>query len=123
MYQFKFTIVVLRVPRCTCTASVGLAKARSNYLLHPSAYPFSSFLRCDLPLLLSRETLEECGLTVTELDKVGVIVFEFVDDPQLLEVHVYRTEQYSGEVTETEGAYITCVLNYVMGVYYVFYGI
>ena len=68
--------------------------------------------------------MEECGLTVTELDKVGVIVFEFVDDPQLLEVHVFRTEQYSGEVTETEGAYITyACLYYVMGVYYVFYGI
>ena len=61
---------------------------------------------------MSRETLEECGLTITELDKVGVIVFEFVDDPQLLEVHVYRTEQYSGEVTETEGAYIMLILRH-----------
>ena len=40
---------------------------------------------------------------VTALDKVGVLLFEFVGQPQILEVHVFRTEHYSGEVAESEG--------------------
>ena len=47
--------------------------------------------------------LEESGLHVSELDKVGVILFEFAREPQLMEVHVFRTSQYEGEPTETEG--------------------
>ena len=52
-----------------------------------------------------RETKEECGLDVAiaNLDKVGVLKFEFVNEPQILEVHVFRTTCYSGEVTESEG--------------------
>lgn len=51
----------------------------------------------------TRETNEECGLTVSQLDKVGVIMFEFEGEPQLMEVHVFRTEKFSGVVTESEG--------------------
>ena len=51
-----------------------------------------------------RETEEECGLVVRDLDKVGVILFEFTGQPQLMEVHVFRTTCYSGHPTETEGA-------------------
>ena len=47
--------------------------------------------------------LEESGLQVSELDKVGVILFEFAREPQLMEVHVFRTSQYEGEPMETEG--------------------
>lgn len=54
-------------------------------------------------MLFHRETKEECGLDVTNLDKVGVLKFEFVNEPQILEVHVFRTTQYSGEVSESEG--------------------
>lgn len=50
-----------------------------------------------------RETEEECGLVVSNLDKVGVILFEFVRQPQILEVHVFRTEHYTGTLVETEG--------------------
>lgn len=50
-----------------------------------------------------RETKEECGLDVSELDSVGTLIFEFVGEPQLLEVHVYRTEHFTGTVTESEG--------------------
>ncbi|KAL5473993.1 hypothetical protein EMCRGX_G028563 [Ephydatia muelleri] len=49
-----------------------------------------------------RETLEECGLVVSSLDKVGVMLFEFLNDPQILEVHVYRTEQFEGVLQESE---------------------
>ena len=50
-----------------------------------------------------RETKEECGLDVTNLDKVGVIMFEFIGEPQLMEVHVFRTHCYTGTPVETEG--------------------
>ena len=40
---------------------------------------------------------------VSELDEVGVIMFEFVGEPQLMEVHVFRTHTFSGEPVETEG--------------------
>lgn len=54
-----------------------------------------------------RETKEECGLEVDNLDKVGVIIFEFKGQPQLMEVHVFRTNRYSGQPTETEGVWPT----------------
>lgn len=51
-----------------------------------------------------RELMEESGLTVTgDLDHVGVLTFEFVNDPQLLEVHVFRTQHFTGSPLETEG--------------------
>lgn len=53
--------------------------------------------------VIYRETKEECGLDVTNLDKVGVLKFEFVNEPQILEVHVFRTTQFSGVVSESEG--------------------
>merc|ERR1712080_478102 len=49
-----------------------------------------------------RELKEESGLTVKSMDKVGILMFEFADDPQLMEVHVFKTEKYSGIPTESE---------------------
>ena len=31
-------------------------------------------------------------------------MFEFIGQPQLMEVHVFRTHQYTGTPVETEGA-------------------
>ena len=63
-----------------------------------------------------RETEEECGLVVSELDKVGVILFEFVGQPQILEVHVFRTERYTGTPVESEGMLIKlmCSTPYIL---------
>ncbi|KAJ1096344.1 hypothetical protein NDU88_001487 [Pleurodeles waltl] len=49
-----------------------------------------------------RELLEESGLTVDELHKVGNIKFEFVGSNELMDVHIFRAENYSGEPTESE---------------------
>ncbi|XP_019722013.1 oxidized purine nucleoside triphosphate hydrolase [Hippocampus comes] len=49
-----------------------------------------------------RELLEESGLTVDTLEKVGNIQFEMVSDAQLLDVHIFRADSYNGEPTETE---------------------
>lgn len=42
------------------------------------------------------------------LIEAGVLLFEFVGDPIILEVHVFRTEDYEGEPIETEGMLIYC---------------
>lgn len=56
-----------------------------------------------LPLKpLDRELQEESGLTVDNLDKIGNIKFEFVGETELLDVHVFRTDTYNGEPTESD---------------------
>ena len=48
-----------------------------------------------------REILEESGVTVETLEKMGVMIFEFEGKPdELLEVHIYRAESWSGEPRE-----------------------
>ncbi len=49
-----------------------------------------------------RETREEVGLSVPNLEKVGCITFTFVNDPLLLETHIFKTDKYEGEPQETE---------------------
>ena len=51
------------------------------------------------------ELKEECGLETDDLNPAGILMFEFTDDPQLLEVHVFTTAEYSGTVTESDGKY------------------
>ena len=45
-----------------------------------------------------REVKEECGLTVTneDLKYMGVIDFEFLGNPEHLEVHVFEAKTFSG---------------------------
>ena len=65
----------------------------------------------DGSILPPRETKEECGLDVrlTDLDKVGVLLYEFVNVSEVHkvlevhEVHVFRTTDFSGEDTESGG--------------------
>ena len=54
-------------------------------------------------VFIFRELQEESGLTVDALEKVGNIKFEFVGEPQLLDVHVFRADAFHGEPTESEG--------------------
>uniref|UniRef100_UPI0037E71439 oxidized purine nucleoside triphosphate hydrolase isoform X1 n=2 Tax=Semicossyphus pulcher TaxID=241346 RepID=UPI0037E71439 len=49
-----------------------------------------------------RELEEESGLTVDSLRKIGNIKFEFVGETELLDVHVFRADDYNGEPTESE---------------------
>ncbi|EFX75101.1 hypothetical protein DAPPUDRAFT_306869 [Daphnia pulex] len=52
----------------------------------------------------ARELREECGLVVlpVNLEKIGLINFEFVGDPLILEVHVFTSTKYEGHPFETE---------------------
>lgn len=50
-----------------------------------------------------RETLEECGLNIVKMEKVGIHEFEFAANRgDILEVHVFRVDEWQGEPRETE---------------------
>ncbi len=49
-----------------------------------------------------REFLEEAGITVGEIDKRGVLEFFFEGSPEMLEVHVFKAEDYEGEPVESD---------------------
>ncbi|NXD21381.1 8ODP triphosphatase, partial [Spelaeornis formosus] len=49
-----------------------------------------------------RELLEESGLTVDTLQKMGQITFEFVGNSELMDVHIFRADDFHGEPTESE---------------------
>ena len=50
-----------------------------------------------------RELFEECNLTAKSLNHLAVLKFEFVGEPRILEVHVFKTSNYEGTVQESEG--------------------
>jgi 8-oxo-dGTP diphosphatase/2-hydroxy-dATP diphosphatase len=49
-----------------------------------------------------REVQEEVGLSSLSLRKRGVLTFEFENDPELLEVHVFKITEFRGRPTESE---------------------
>lgn len=52
-----------------------------------------------------RELFEESGVIVKRLNKVGLLMFEFIGSKQLMEVHVFQTNEYEGTPVETDGKY------------------
>ena len=49
-----------------------------------------------------REIKEEAGIELKDLEKVGVIDFEFQGKPGILEVNIFRSTDFSGEPVESE---------------------
>lgn len=49
-----------------------------------------------------RETAEECELKVTAIEEAGVLDFEFIGGTEILEVHIFKAAEWSGEPRETE---------------------
>lgn len=49
-----------------------------------------------------REVEEEAGIQTLDMKQVGVLDFEFVNDPKVLEVHIFSATQFTGEPTESE---------------------
>lgn len=49
-----------------------------------------------------REVNEEAGIELLDLERRGVLNFKFVNDPEVLEVHVFGATEFSGEPIETE---------------------
>ena len=51
---------------------------------------------------LLREIKEEAGVEVTNPEKVGLLEFTFSKTGEIIEVHVFRAEEFIGEPIETE---------------------
>jgi len=49
-----------------------------------------------------RETKEESGIEIQEMEKFGIIAFAFAGKEDVLEVHFFEIKKYSGEPIETE---------------------
>ena len=49
-----------------------------------------------------RELKEEAGIEVKNLAKVGIIDFEFKGNPEILQVHVFKSDDFLGEPIESE---------------------
>jgi len=54
-------------------------------------------------LFVHRELWEESGLTVDELQEAGILKFEFVGEPQIMEVHVFTASIFKGTPAESDG--------------------
>ncbi|CDW56887.1 7,8-dihydro-8-oxoguanine triphosphatase [Trichuris trichiura] len=53
-----------------------------------------------------RELFEECGLKCSSLTKLGIIRFEFQNNPVMMEVHVFWTSDISGTPSESDGKHL-----------------
>lgn len=49
-----------------------------------------------------RELLEEAGVQADYLEPVGILDFEFNDSPDVLQVHIFKAEGFSGDIKESE---------------------
>jgi len=49
-----------------------------------------------------RETQEECGIEIIELEKTGIVNFKFEESPEILEVHLFNIKRFAGEPKESE---------------------
>ncbi|XP_057272763.1 oxidized purine nucleoside triphosphate hydrolase isoform X2 [Pezoporus wallicus] len=81
--------------------SVGVAQQLPNSFFPEPSVPVQPPGFCEV-YFLCRELLEESGLTVNTLQKMGQITFEFVGNSELMEVHVFRADDFHGEPTESD---------------------
>ena len=49
-----------------------------------------------------REAWEEIGVTITDMEKFGVIDFTFQEGSDPMEVHIFKVNQFDGTPVETE---------------------
>jgi 8-oxo-dGTP diphosphatase/2-hydroxy-dATP diphosphatase len=49
-----------------------------------------------------RELLEEVGIEVGNIEKHGILDFEFEGNPEMLEVHIFKALDFDGEPSESE---------------------
>ena len=49
-----------------------------------------------------REIMEEAEISVEEMEKRGIILFEFKDNGALLEVHIFNVSKFTGDPVESE---------------------
>lgn len=51
---------------------------------------------------MARELKEESGLEVVSYEKLGILNFEFQNNPEILETHVFKVTEFAKEPIETE---------------------
>ncbi len=51
---------------------------------------------------IKRELTEEAGINVLDIDKVGLMEFYYGDDEDYLEVHIFKSYDFEGEIVESE---------------------
>ncbi len=51
---------------------------------------------------VKRETKEEAGIEITNIEKIGIIDFKFEDSAREIECHFFKADIEKGEPTETE---------------------
>ena len=49
-----------------------------------------------------RELLEEAGIVVENLEQFGTLEFSWEGKPEILEVHIFKVNEFSGEPEESE---------------------
>lgn len=49
-----------------------------------------------------RELEEEIGIKALNMQKVGILDFSFENDPKILEVHIFKITDFTGEPVESE---------------------
>jgi len=49
-----------------------------------------------------RELQEEAGIEAESLEKVGIVDFEFKGDPEILQVHIFKSTGFYGQPKESE---------------------
>jgi len=51
---------------------------------------------------IKREIREEAGIEIKNFDKIGILDFGFENNGEVVEVHVFKSENFEGEPTESE---------------------
>src|SRR3989344_2285527 len=51
---------------------------------------------------IKRETREECGIEIQNMEQVGLMDFEFEGNPEFIQVHVFKINKFTGEPEESE---------------------
>ncbi len=51
---------------------------------------------------VKREIMEEAGIEILDLEKIGIISFEFKNDAQALDAHFFKVKNFKGEPKESE---------------------
>ncbi len=49
-----------------------------------------------------REVLEEVGVEVMDLEKVGILEFESKNNPEIIEVHIFKVRDFKGIPLESD---------------------
>lgn len=49
-----------------------------------------------------REVREEAGIEMEDIRPIGVLEFGFENDPEILEVHIFKAKNFSGEPAESD---------------------